>query len=150
MLEIVLIRDATLADRESMGHCLALSSLSPEGVLSAGSSYWVAEDKQICGVIGIEWGRTAALLRSAAVLPSRQGSGIGSRLVQHACNACAATGRQQIYLFSTGAGTYWQRQGFVTVPVFELVTVLGETFQVRQYARSGWLVTELAWRKTLA
>lgn len=73
--------------------------------------------------------------------------GLGTSLVQHALTA--ATGYQHVYLFSTGAGAYWQRLKFQEVPVSELVAVLPEVPQVKQYELLGWLPTEIAWRHDL-
>lgn len=147
----VAIREAMEADRERIAGLLSAIQLSADGILTAGSRYWLAEDEraQAIGVIGLEYGSGAALLRSAGVLPEWRGAGIGAALVATALAAAQADGCRHVYLFSTGAGLYWQRYGFDEVPVDELVQALPESFQVRHYETLGWLPTEIAWRRRL-
>ncbi|MCU0493034.1 MAG: GNAT family N-acetyltransferase [Chloroflexaceae bacterium] len=144
------IREANPADLESITSLLAACGLLAAGVLTPGSRYWLAEDgDHVVGAIGLECGSEAGLLRSAGVLPSQRGLGLGAQLTQRLFDAAAAAGLRHLYCFSTGAGDYWQRHGFVEVPVPELVAALPNCFQVQHYAALGWLPTEIAWRKDL-
>jgi predicted N-acetyltransferase YhbS len=70
-------------------------------------------------------------------------------LVQHAVDAAVSAGYRRIYLFSTGAGAYWQRLGFREVAVAELVSAMLAAPQVKRYEVLGWLPTEVAWRRDL-
>ena len=147
----VAIREARRIDMQKIEAVLKQTRLSADDVLVDGTRYWLAEDTDGCpfGVIGLEFGQTAVLLRSAAVCPPFQGQGWGTFLVQQALDAARHAGYQRVYLFSTGAGAYWQRLHFQEVPVAELVAVLGEAPQVRRYELLGWLPTEVAWRRDL-
>jgi N-acetylglutamate synthase-like GNAT family acetyltransferase len=146
----MLIREATEPDRTKLIALIEKVGLSAEGVLTAGSRYWLAEvEGAPIGVVGLEIGEEAALLRSAAVLPVWRGRAIGTLLLEHACTSVAAAGIKHIYLFSTDAGPYWIKQGFVEVPVPALVAALPNAFQVRHYDKIGWLPTEIAYRKDL-
>ena len=152
MTEIAqIIREATSIDAEQIHTLLREVELSTSDILATGTRYWLAEDahSQPIGVIGLEFGVNAVLLRSAAVLPTQRGQGIGAALVQWALGAAAREGYQRVYLFSTGAGTYWTRLGFWEVPVSELVAALPDVPQVREYDALGWLPTEVAWRNAL-
>jgi N-acetylglutamate synthase-like GNAT family acetyltransferase len=143
----ITIREAIRADCDVITALLEECDLGSTGVLTVGSSYWVAEDSgQIIGVIGLEYGQSAVLLRSAGVKPSHRRRGIGTQLFQHAAAMAEAARITTIYLFSTDAGTYWISRGFWEVPVPELVAALPDVFQVRHYDELGWLPTEVAWR----
>jgi N-acetylglutamate synthase-like GNAT family acetyltransferase len=144
----ITIRKAMLADDGAITALLEECDLDSAGVLTPGSSYWVAEDaEQIIGVIGLEYGQAAVLLRSAGVKPSHRRRGIGTQLFQHAAAMAEAARIATIYLFSTDAGNYWISQGFREVPVPELVAALPDVFQVRHYDELGWLPTEISWRR---
>lgn len=146
----VVIREAGRADIEKLQSVLTEAGLSTDDLLVGGTRYWLAEDDErwAVGAIGLELGETAVLLRSAAVIPLWRDQGLGASLVQRILDA--TSGYQHIYLFSTGAGEFWQRLGFVCVPVPELVAALPTVPQVKQYKRLGWLPTEVAWRRDLA
>jgi N-acetylglutamate synthase-like GNAT family acetyltransferase len=145
-LESYAIREASPEDAPALESLLAACGLSSHGVLASGTRYWLAEDAAGAplGAIGLELGAGAALLRSAAVLPEHRGAGVGAALVGAALAAAAAHG-PLLYLFSTGAGLYWQRFGFVEAPVDELVAALPGAPQVRHYDELGWLPDEIAW-----
>ncbi len=140
------IREASPADLPALIALLDECGLSAHGVLLPGTRYWFAEDGSgaVVGAVGLEPGTGASLLRSAAVLPARRGAGVGALLARTAITAGLAHG-PGVYLFSTGAGPYWRRFGFVEVPVPELVAALPEAPQVRYYDEQGWLPTEVAW-----
>lgn len=146
----ITIRAAIASDAEAIANLLTACGLSPAGILTPGSGYWLAvAAAQVVGVVGLEYGRAAALLRSAAVAPPYRGRRIGTTLLEHAEREAAARNVAGLYLFSTDAGAYWQSRGFVEVPVDEVVALLPDAFQVRHYAELGWLPTEVAWRKPL-
>ncbi|GLV55910.1 GNAT family N-acetyltransferase [Dictyobacter sp. S3.2.2.5] len=145
------IREANLIDTLKIETLLRQTQLSADDILADGTRYWLAEkaDGSPIGVVGLELGHGATLLRSVAVSPSFQGQGWGMHLVQWALDAATRAGYQYAYLFSTQAGTYWQRLKFQKVPVSELVAALPEAPQVKRYELLGWLPTEVAWRRDL-
>jgi N-acetylglutamate synthase-like GNAT family acetyltransferase len=145
------IREAGAAGSASLHDLLAQIGLSSHAVLAPGTRYWLGENEAgaVIGVVGLEYEADAVLLRSAGVLPSHQGCGLGTALTNHALDAARASGATRAYLFSTGAGAYWTRLGFREVPVPELVAALPNAPQVRQYAQLGRLPTEVAWRLDL-
>ncbi|MBB6097813.1 N-acetylglutamate synthase-like GNAT family acetyltransferase [Deinobacterium chartae] len=125
---------------------LATASLS-----LTGSTFWLALlAGRPVGVIGLEHGEDASLLRSAAVLPEARGSGVGRALVLSALTLATLRGDRAVYLFSTEAGAYWQRFGFEQVAVAELEAALPQAPQVVSGQCRGWIHDEVAWRKTLA
>ena len=147
----IFIREATLADIAKIHTLLTQTQLSTDDILVYGARYWLVEDihQQLVGTVGLELGKDSVLLRSAAISPSLHGQGVGTYLVQHVLNEARNAGYRHVYLFSTNAGTYWQRLGFHEVPVSELVTALPNAPQVQKYKALGWLHTEVAWRRDL-
>jgi N-acetylglutamate synthase-like GNAT family acetyltransferase len=144
------IREARYTDAAALDALLAECGLSSHGVLAPATHYWLAErGGEVIGAVGLEFGFGAALLRSAAVRPAARGQGLGAALLWWALDQARAGGYQRIYLFSTGAGAFWSRQGFREVPVPELVAVLPDAPQVRHYHEQGALPDEVAWRKDL-
>ncbi len=127
---------------------IATDDLRPEDILSEGTRYWGAfsGDHQLIGVIGCEYENEYGLLRSALVLREYRGCGIAARLTQTLLQAAREMGLKAVYLFSTGAGDYWKRQGFVDTPVSEVVSLLPGAYQVKLFERLGWLPTEAAYR----
>lgn len=98
------------------------------------------------GVAGIEPKLDAALIRSLYVADAMRGRGIGAGLFAAARKAAHTRGARSLYLFSTGAGDFFKRFGFVEVPAAQLVSALGGTPQVEYYkARPEELAREVAW-----
>jgi len=94
----------------------------------------------------LEFGSEAGLLRSVATAEVHRGKGLGKRMVDRALVRAQAQGLRHVYLFSTGAGSYFAGIGFVESPVEELVAALPNAPQVVRFAALGWLSTEVAWR----
>ncbi len=151
MSHLFSIRRATAEDFESI--CDLVVALGLIGERSRitntldDSSYWIASDENdsVVGCVGLEHGSQASLLRSAAVLPTHQGLGIGQALSHAAIEHSREREDRAIYLFSTHAGPYWQRLGFVPTPVEDLVRALPTAPQVRSGIERGWLAEEAAW-----
>lgn len=70
------------------------------------------ENGVILGAAGFELADDAGLLRSVAVAPARQRTGLGERLVQDRLAAMAARGCREAYLLTTSAAPYFARLGF--------------------------------------
>lgn len=139
------------ADRPRVEHVLVEVGLSIDGIMEPGTRYWLVEDfdGRTVGTVGLELGDGAALLRSAAVHPFRRSQGIGRNLVERALATARDVGCRHVYLFSTGAGAYWQRLGFHEVPVAEVASALPKAPQVMKYTALGSLASEVAWRREL-
>jgi N-acetylglutamate synthase-like GNAT family acetyltransferase len=146
-----IIREAGQDEAERICALLAQMHLGTDSVLARGTRYWLADAAggRVAGVVGLEYGAHAVLLRSAAVDPQTRGRGLGTALVREALRSAGAAGYRWAYLFSTGAGSYWTKLGFSEAPVPELVAALPDAPQVRRYQELGWLPTEVAWRLEL-
>lgn len=148
---IVEIRQAGQQDVDQMVEVLDACGLRSDDICVEGAFYLAAIlGQRIVGTVGIENADgSAVLLRSLAVLPELQGLGIGARLISEVTSRARRSARH-IYLFSTGAGHYYQAQGYVEVPVNEVVRAVGRTPQVQKYEDLGWLPTEVGWRLALS
>ncbi len=142
------VREATFEDSAALRTFLTAQGLPTEDILVAGTVYWIAEaaTKEVIASAGLEFGSEAGLLRSVATAELHRGKGLGKRMVDRAIEGARAHGLRRVYLFSTGAGSYFAGIGFVEAPVEELVAALPTVPQVIRFAALGWLSTEVAWR----
>ncbi|ULH14569.1 GNAT family N-acetyltransferase [Deinococcus sp. KNUC1210] len=153
--EALHLRSALPADLPAIHDLILQTGLSDDRAkITAtleGCSYWVAvQQGRVVGCIGLEHGEGASLLRSASVAPTWQGRGIGARLAETALSVARGRGERAVYLFSSHAGAYWQRHGFVQVPVTELSAALPGTPQVQSGECRGWIHSETAWKLDLS
>ena len=124
--------------------------LRPEDILAEGTRYWGAFlHDQLVGMIGCEYEGQYGLLRSALVQRAYRGHGIAAQLTQTLLQAAKEMRLKAVYLFSTGAGDYWKRQGFAETTVDEVTRNMPGVYQVRLFSRLGWLPTEVAYRYEL-
>jgi N-acetylglutamate synthase-like GNAT family acetyltransferase len=131
---------------------IARATLSRAGLITAGlewppACYLVAYfGTEPVGVIGVEPSLDAALIRSLYVVDAMRGRGIGAGLVVAARKAAHTRGARSLYLFSSEAGEFFKRFGFIEVPVAQIVAALGATPQVKYYqTRPAELAREVAW-----
>ena len=67
------------------------------------------------GIVGIEPYGEVALLRSLAVLPSRQSTGVGTFLAKNAEQYALQQGVKSLYLLTTTAQTFFKHLGYIDV-----------------------------------
>jgi N-acetylglutamate synthase-like GNAT family acetyltransferase len=134
-------------DLESVRAMLSAAGMTTEGIEWAPACYLVAYfGSRPVGVIGVEPSLDAALIRSVYVVDEMRGRGIGAELVAAARKAAHTRGARSLYLFSTDAGDFFKRFGFVEVPIAQLVNSLSGVPQVKYYlARPDDLAREVAW-----
>jgi N-acetylglutamate synthase-like GNAT family acetyltransferase len=145
------IKELKADDKQSVLKLLsAEDELRTEDILAKGTRYWGAySDGALIGVIGCEYQGTYGLVRSACVEPACRGNGVGAALTQTLMRAARDAGLEALYLFSTIAGAYWLRAGFSEAPVAEVAERLPDAYQVKLFARLGWLPTEEAFKYVL-
>lgn len=145
------IRPAAASDATALRGLLQSVDLLTDDLIAPRSHYWLAEDcgGQLYGSAGIECGARAAIMRSVAVAPGQRGGSLGARLAGCAIGFARRLGYPTLYCFSTRAGAYWQRMGFVGVPIAELASALADVPQVRRFQAIGKLQQETAWRLDL-
>lgn len=108
------IRAATAGDLDAVEIALRDSDLPLDGLRDQfGDGYAVAESAgRIIGVEGIEIHGRDGLLRSAAVISSWRGKGVGDALTRDRIDWARRRGLRSLYLLTTTAGDYFPRFGF--------------------------------------
>ena len=126
---------------------LASAGMMTEGIEWRAACYILAyHGDEAIGVVGIESKIDAALIRSVYVKPEMRQRGIGAALVTAARKAAHTRGARHLYLLTTDAGSFFERQGFVRVEVAEVIAALSGVPQVEHYrARPEELARELAY-----
>jgi amino-acid N-acetyltransferase len=104
---------ATGADWPAVRDLLVRVNLPLEGAETAFQTGLVAvEDDRLVGCAAIETYERTALLRSVAVTPRRQGSGVGASLVHAAEELARTTGANEIILLTETAEAWFGRLGY--------------------------------------
>lgn len=110
------IRTATQHDLPNIHSLLMQVNLPIEGVAENIQHFLVAEvDNKIIGTIGLEIYPPAGLLRSAAVLPEYQKSGIGTKLFDALLHLAKERQLTELYLLTNTAESYFAQKGFVKI-----------------------------------
>jgi amino-acid N-acetyltransferase len=92
---------------------LRRSRLPTQGVVEHFGNYVVVRDEgHLVGVAGIEIYGHDGLLRSVVVDPDYRGEGAGQALVDAALALARRMALRQVYLLTTTARAYFERQGF--------------------------------------
>ncbi|AZI41537.1 GNAT family N-acetyltransferase [Deinococcus psychrotolerans] len=150
----ITIRQAKLSDLDTIHDLILAAGLSTErSAITAtleGCTYWMADLNGIpAGCIGLELGQGASLLRSASVLPASRRRGLGRALVMSALTYATLRGDKRLYLFSSGAGPFWEPFGFVPVSSAEVSAALPSAPQVLSGQSRGWIEREQAWKRVM-
>ncbi len=110
------VRVADKADLTAIHELLEAAGLPLAGVEEWLPSFLVAEHEgRIVAVAGLELYEASALLRSVAVRPEWQGSGLGRELVDRLLSQARERGIQDVYLLTTTAEHYFPRLGFACI-----------------------------------
>jgi amino-acid N-acetyltransferase len=104
------IGPAGARDLEPLCALLAAMDLPTEGLREhLGTALVAREGDDVVGCVALEVYGDAALLRSLAVVPSRQGAGIGRRLAQEALSLGRRSGVTTFCLLTTTAPDFFGR-----------------------------------------
>ena len=108
----ITISDASSDDLRDILDLLSRVQLPHDGVVENLSAFLVARDEssRLIATIGLERYGNTALLRSAAVAPEYQGSGVGSRLTEQLLERAANDGVEQIVLLTSTAREFFARR----------------------------------------
>lgn len=114
MTAMFTIRAAQAGDVSAVEAALRDADLPLNGLRDQfGDGYAVAEaNGELIGVEGIEVYGTDGLLRSAAVVSSWRGKGVGEALTRDRIEWARRRGLKSLYLLTMTAGDYWPRFGF--------------------------------------
>ena len=110
------IERAELRDLPDVLRLLQQSALPTDGVRDHIQTMVLARDGgRIVGSAGLEVYADGALLRSAAVEASHQGSGLGQRLTQAALDLARERGVRPVFLLTTTAERFFPRFGLAPI-----------------------------------
>jgi amino-acid N-acetyltransferase len=114
----VTISQASRADLPEILDLLVAVELPQEGVAEHLDGFLVArEGNRLVGCAGLERYPRLGLLRSVAVAPDSQHSGLGSKLTAALLEDAAESGLDEVVLLTTTARDFFARQfGFAKVP----------------------------------
>ena len=110
------IRSATSNDLAAVERLLLDNHLPTVGVKDVINDFLVAEaERDIVGVVGMEYCCNYGLLRSTAVSPAWRSKGVGRRLVEQIIARAESRGTRALYLLTTTAESYFPSFGFAPV-----------------------------------
>jgi amino-acid N-acetyltransferase len=116
-MDTIEIRGARAEERDAVAALLERTALPPDGLGEQfGEGYAVAvAEGRVVGAAGVEVYGDAGLLRSVAVDPEWQGTGLGQRLTRERLRWASARGLDTVYLMTTTAAGFFPRLGFEPV-----------------------------------
>ena len=116
MVNLIEIEPASSKDEADILNLLTQTNLPHEGVSKHLGSFLIARDESgiVIGCAGLELHGKIGLLRSVAVSPDLQKSGLGSRLIETVIGKAKRSGLQEIVLLTTTARDFFSRRfGFI-------------------------------------
>jgi len=138
---------STAADWPAVRDLLVRVDLPLDGAEKAFETGLVAvEDDRLVGCAAVETFDGAALLRSVAVAPQRQGSGIGTSLVQAAEALARQAGADEMILLTETAEPWFQALGYERI---DRATVAADVAASVEFA-TACSETAVAMRRSLA
>jgi amino-acid N-acetyltransferase len=127
-----MIEPAREADLPHVRKLLERCKLPLDGVGDHVRTMLVArEGAQIVGTAALELYPDGALLRSVAVHPRRQGSGLGRELTEAALRLAATRGTAAVFLLTTTAERFFPRFGFEEVTRDDVPTSVRASVEFR-------------------
>lgn len=124
------IRPAGPENRKAVAALLQAVHLPVEDLPHSFDTFLVAEKEgHVAGSAGLVIFGDYALLRSLAVHPRQQGTGLGKALCLAAINLALQKGIKEIYLITTTAAHFFGKQGFERVDRINVPAVIQGTSQ---------------------
>jgi N-acetylglutamate synthase-like GNAT family acetyltransferase len=142
---------AGAGDAFEIGQFLRSAGLTTSGLDDPDVVFWIDLDADggITATVGLELGDSDALIRSLAVQRTIRHNGRGTELARYAIAEATRLGARRAWAMSRRSGPFWQALGFETTDIHQLTAALLHTTQVRDFALSGQLDIEVAWRLEL-
>jgi len=129
---VIAIDRASAADAAGLLDLLERTNLPKDGLLDHVQTTLVARrDGRIVGSAALEVYADGALLRSVAVDPAWQGTGLGHRLTEAATAAAVERGVPVLYLLTTTAGHFFPRFGFSHIMREEVPASVQQSLEFR-------------------
>jgi amino-acid N-acetyltransferase len=127
-----MIDRASAADAADLLDLLDRTKLPADGLLDhLQTTFVVRSEGRVVGSAALEVYADGALLRSVAVDPGLQGSGLGHRLIEAATAAAVELGVPALYLLTTTAEQFFPRFGFSQIARDEVPASVQESVEFR-------------------
>ncbi|WP_461097923.1 arsenic resistance N-acetyltransferase ArsN2 [Spirosoma luteolum] len=129
---MIRMQPAQAADRPALEALLGQVNLPTHDLPADLAAFVVARTgDSLVGVAGLESYGSAGLLRSVAVDPAVRGQGLAARLIADRLAAARAEGLTAVYLLTTTAAGYFERQGFRPIGREQVPDSIRQTGQFR-------------------
>ena len=135
---LITLLKAVLADRASVIELLQSLGLPTEDLPQSLDHFIIAQERgKVVGSVGLEIYGKYALLRSLAVDSSMQGNGLGKLLYKEALSLARANSVSDLYLITTTAAIFFERQGFQRVDRAKVPAAISQTAQFHSLCPSS-------------
>jgi amino-acid N-acetyltransferase len=138
---VVDLARASAADLNEVVDLLRESDLPTEDVSGIIADFWVARTGgDLVGTVALERYGEIGLLRSLAVTPTHRGCGLAARLCDHLMEWARKDGISDLYLLTTDADAYFERNGFVAIERNETPVEIRSTTQFTELCPDSAIV----------
>jgi N-acetylglutamate synthase-like GNAT family acetyltransferase len=135
------IMPAKVTDITAVVDLLSASKLPTEDLPDGLPHFFVVKkDEQLIGAAGVEIHGFYALLRSVAVAADFQGQGIAQELTKKALKEAVKQDVSEVYLITTTADQYFEKQGFTRVERKGVPLEIAQTEQFSNICPSSAIV----------
>ncbi|MBC3795005.1 arsenic resistance N-acetyltransferase ArsN2 [Spirosoma utsteinense] len=139
------IQTAQPADKAAIISLLQQGQLLTNDLPVDLSDFIIAKEQTtLIGVAGLERVGRVGLLRSVAIDQHYQGKQIGAQLVGRMLEIARAADLEEVYLITTSADRYFERQGFQPVNRQEVPAAIQQTQQFSELCPSTAIVMKRA------
>lgn len=141
------IAPASSADLPSIRALLERLHLPASDLGGAGQTFFVARSgDELVGAVALERHGEDALLRSLAVAPRLQSTGLGKALYRAALVEARRTGVRAVYLLTTTAAPFFEKAGFRRIPRADAPAEVAASQEFKALCPSSAVCMELAIR----
>lgn len=138
---------ASPADLDAVRDLLARLHLPAADVGGPAQAFLLARAAgELVGCVGLERHGDDALLRSLAVIPRMQGSGLGKALYAHALADARRSGTRALYLLTTTAAPFFARAGFAPIDRAQVPPAVRESPEFRSLCPASAICMQLVLR----
>ena len=115
-MQSIFYRFANHSDATKIKELLSENDLPNEDIDKHVSNFLLAEQPdRLVGIVGLEIERSEGLLRSLAISQAGRCQGIGSTLLKKNKSYARLKNVKEVYLLTTTAEKYFEKQGFKTI-----------------------------------
>ena len=95
--------------------------------------YGIFDSGKLIGGYGLEVFGSSALLRGVVLAPSKKGFGLGSDLINHSRRKAKENQIENLYLLTTTAKNFFEREGFGEIQRTQVPETIGNTVEFKSF-----------------